>query len=166
MAGLVPWVRTRPRAAADLEAMAREWTFTARTAEGIALSEALVRALPDEPILRSDLGVALAKAGRWTEAAECYREALRRNPADAATHFNLAAAMIAEHRTAEAVEEYRAALRFRPDFPSAHCNLGDALLELGRKQDAIAEYEAAAAQDPTLEHPREMLGRLRARIEP
>jgi tetratricopeptide (TPR) repeat protein len=166
MAGLVPWVRSRPRAAANLEAMAREWTLKAQTAEGIALSEALVRALPDEPILRSDLGVALAKAGRWPEAAECYREALRRNPADAATHFNLAAALIAEQRTAEAVDEYRAALRFRPDFPSAHCNLGDALLELGRKPEAIAEYEAAVRLDPALDHPREMLARLRVSMEP
>ena len=63
--------------------------------------EAATAAAPDDPESRVGLGSALARSGRWPEAADQYREALRRAPDHALAHFNLAVAVQQLAATAE-----------------------------------------------------------------
>lgn len=120
--------------------------------------EAAVAAAPDDPESRVGLGSALARSGRWPEAADHYREALRRAPDHALAHFNLAvavqqlAATAADSRresaNAEALEHYRAALAADPGLDDARQNLANLLRRTNRCADAENEYAALLARAP------------------
>jgi tetratricopeptide (TPR) repeat protein len=163
---LVPWIRTAPVRAPLLDAQAKEWESGPNPAEGIALAETLVQALPDYSVFQNDLGVALERVGRTAEALLHYREAVRLEPGNAEAHYNLARNRMAEHRVEEAVGEYRAALASNPNLAYAHCNLADALLLLGLTAEAIQHYQAAVRLNPRLAYPREALIRLHAAPPP
>jgi tetratricopeptide (TPR) repeat protein len=127
-------------------------------ANALVAFEAAVAAAPDDPESRVGLGSALARSGRWPEAADQYREALRRAPNHALAHFNLAVAVqqlaataeVAEREraAAEALEHYRAALGADPGLDDARQNLANLLRRTKRCSEAEAEYSALLARDP------------------
>jgi len=91
----------------------------------------------------ADAGVALAQAGRFDEAAEEFREALRLDPAAALVRGNLGYALLKAGREAEAERELREASRALPGAAAIRGNLGNALQALGRLDEAIAEFNLA-----------------------
>jgi len=161
---LAPWIRAAPFRAPLLDAQAKEWESGPNPAEGIALAETIVQAMPGYAVFQNDLGVALDRVGRTEEALLHYREAVRLDPGNAEAHYNLARNRMVEHRVEEAVDEYRAALASNPNLAYAHCNLADALLLLGSTAEAIRHYQAAVHLDPHLAYPREALSRLHAAV--
>jgi tetratricopeptide (TPR) repeat protein len=162
MRELGDWIRAKPSRAITLRATARRLERTKQTAGLIALSETLVRVLPDEPSTHIDLGVALAQLGRLAEAIDCYRDALRLDPVSAEAHYDLGQALAADHRPTEALAEFRAALKSRPNFTMAHLRLADVLAQSGAKDQALLEYRAAARLDPDSAYAQEMVARLQA----
>ena len=91
-------------------------TSTAVTAarpdpEGDAL-RSTVRARPDDPDARNDLGNRLLAMGRSDDAARCFREAVVLDPGFAEAHFNLACLLATAQppRLDEAREHYRRAV--------------------------------------------------------
>jgi len=120
--------------------------------------EAATAAAPDDPESRVGLGSALARSGRWPEAADQYREALRRAPDHALAHFNLAVAVQQlaatadgdrrERANTEALEHYRAALTADPGLDDARQNLANLLRRTKRCSEAEAEYSALLARNP------------------
>ena len=91
-----------------------------------------------------DYGVALQKEGRWEEAEEQYKTALRFNPAGPKSHMNLAVALMAQAKFDEAAPHMEEALRLQPNNGEFHSSYASLLQRLGRGDEAGPHYEAAA----------------------
>jgi len=96
----------------------------------------------------NNLGMALARTGRWREAMAHYEQALQIKPDYAEVYNNLGNGLVRLGRVQEAIADYEQALRLKPDFVEAHNNLGNALLRAGRIQEGIGEYERALRLKP------------------
>ena len=107
-----------------------------------------------------NLGYALEKVGRNTEAMAEYQEALRLNSKYAAAHNNLANLLDDTGHQNEAMAEFQEALRLDPQYVAAHNNYGTLLAEFGRFDEAMKEYATAARLDPTDSHAPYLIGKL------
>ena len=76
-------------------------------------------------ILLSLLGAALADSGRWDEAIQTYRDAIRLDPTHANTHANLGMTLLRRGRHEEAKRSLRRALEIEPGHTSARRALRD-----------------------------------------
>ena len=103
---------------------------------------------PEAWIAHNNLGVALYRAGRLSEAIAEHEAVLRIKPEDDEAHSNLGLALAAQGKLAEATAEYREALRINPEFAEVHNNLGSILAQQGKVEEAIAEYQAALRIKP------------------
>jgi tetratricopeptide (TPR) repeat protein len=106
-----------------------------------------------------NLGFALEKADRKTEAMAEYRAALKLDPDRAETHNNLANLLDDAGHPDAALAEYQEALRINPNHVASHNNYGTALVELGRFDEAMKQYADAARLDPTDWHPPYLTGK-------
>jgi tetratricopeptide (TPR) repeat protein len=113
---------------------------------------------PTNPRARNNLGLALADAGRLSDAVAQYELALRLNPDYAEAHNNLGFALMKAGRLGDALAQYEQALRLNPGLAQAHNNLGNALLRSGKVQEAIAQYELALRIKPDLAEAHNDLG--------
>jgi tetratricopeptide (TPR) repeat protein len=91
-----------------------------------------------------DYGFVLQKDGRWEEAEQEYKMALRFNPADAKSHVNLAAVLTPQAKFDEAAPHMEEALRLQPNDGQFHLSYASLLRRLGRTDEAGPHYEAAA----------------------
>jgi len=114
----------------------------------IAHFERVVELRPRNVRHRSNLGLALLKAGRPAEAAVQFERILAREPADAETRTRLGLALAQQGRLAEASREFERASRDDPRSAGALTQLGISLIELGRPSEAIPYLESAARLDP------------------
>lgn len=96
------------------------------------------------------LGVALAEAARWGEAAVAYRKALSL-PILTVPHFahqNLGLALYHLRQYREAEEQLRFAIGLEPQMGLAYYNLGLVLAAQGRRQDARQAFNLARDLGP------------------
>ena len=104
----------------------------------------LVADVPSGAKQHFDYGVALQKEGRWEEAEEQYKVALRFNPAAPKSHMNLAVVLTAQAKFDEAAPHMEEAVRLQPNDGEFHFNYASLLQRLGRGDEAGPQYEAAA----------------------
>jgi Tfp pilus assembly protein PilF len=104
----------------------------------------LVADVPSGAKQHFDYGLALQKEGRWNEAEEQYKSALRFNPADPKSHMNLAVVLTAQAKFDAAVPQMEEALHLQPNNGEFHFNYASLLLRVGRADEAGPQYEAAA----------------------
>jgi tetratricopeptide (TPR) repeat protein len=97
-----------------------------------------------------NLGIANGKSGKYQEAVDAYKQAIRIQPDFAAAHYNLGHAYRKLGKNQEALDAFKQAIRIRPDLAIAHENLGATYLVLGRKQEAIDAYKQAIRIRPDL----------------
>ena len=114
----------------------------------MALLERGVAARPDDAEAHSNLGNALATAGRADEALAAQRRAADIDPGFAPAHYNMGNTLLGLGRAEEAVEAYRQAVSLAPSDANAHNNLGAALRELGRFEEAVAAHLRALELRP------------------
>lgn len=114
--------------------------------------------LPTNARAHNNLGQALYRAGRITDAIARYREALRLQPKYPETHYNLGVALAHQGELDRAIEHYETALRFEPVYPEALNNLGNALVRAGRLEDALRRYEEALRHRPDFAEAHNNLG--------
>ena len=99
-------------------------------------------------------GVEAFRAGRWQQAADAFRAALRRDPDDADAQFNLA---LTEERLggadARARSAYEAALRLDPDHLPSLVNLARLERKTGRSERAAQILEAASRRPALASEP-------------
>lgn len=93
--------------------------------------------------------IQLLKDGRYEQAAEGFREALRMNPSDVGSAFNLGVALEKSEHYDEAIAAYRQAIAIQPTLADAYYNLGDLLTRLHRYDEAIVALKEAVRQAPT-----------------
>ena len=127
--------------AAALEA-AKDWSGL------LEHSRRWTKAQPGEPAAWYSLGVAYFELGRYQEAADACKEALRLKPDLAEAWNTLGAAYSDQGRYQEAVDAYKEALRLKPDYAEAWNNLGNAYSDQGRYQEAIQAYKEALRLKP------------------
>jgi tetratricopeptide (TPR) repeat protein len=106
-----------------------------------------VRLNPSFSEAQSNVGAALATAGRLEEAATHYAEALALTPDSAEVHLGLAGIRLALGDTAAAGAHYRSALALQPDLASARVRLAQLLIADGRSDEAIVEMQRATQAD-------------------
>lgn len=90
--------------------------------------------------------VGLFDAGRFDEAATCYRQLLALRPEDADIQHRLGVCLHADNRPQEAIPHYRAALARNLDSAACHCDLGLACQETGRHEEAEAVLSRAVSR--------------------
>jgi protein O-mannosyl-transferase len=110
---------------------------------------------------RSNLGLALLKAGRPVEAAAEFERILAQEPTDAETRTRLGLALAQQGKLTEASREFERASRDDPRSAGALTQLGVSLIELGRPAEAIPYLESAASLDPASPIARDALSRAR-----
>jgi len=103
---------------------------------------------PDNSRAHTNLGIALAEAGRLTEATARFEESLSLQPDNAATRLNLCDALTRLGRPAEALPHGEAAVQLDPGSAAAHLNLAQALAALGRTAEAVGHYETVLRLEP------------------
>lgn len=96
------------------------------------------------------LAVEHHRAGRFEQAAACYRQATARAPGNAGIWCNLGVALKQAGRNNEALEAYRQALKVAPEFAEAHFNLAILLHAVGRYNEAVDAYRRTLAIKPKL----------------
>jgi tetratricopeptide (TPR) repeat protein len=99
-------------------------------------------------IAHNDLGVAYLSLGRYQDALESCKQAIRIEPDYADAHNNLGNVYLSLGRWQYAIEAYKQAIKIKPDYADAHNNLGNAYLSLGRYQDALEAYKQAIKIEP------------------
>jgi predicted O-linked N-acetylglucosamine transferase (SPINDLY family) len=119
--------------------------------DGVAAEAAFANALAIKPIdaeAHYNLGVALQKQGRRTDAARAYQRALVFDPRFADAHFNLGVLFTEQGHPAAAVSAWQAVLDRDPRRVAAWRNLGEALLAAGRIDEWLANFRRFEAQCP------------------
>jgi Flp pilus assembly protein TadD len=96
----------------------------------------------------NNLGLALARKGRLSEAMAQFAQALQIKADDAEAHNNLGLALFQTGRPSEATKQYEQALQINPDYADARYNLANALLQAGHFPEAIEQYRQALRINP------------------
>jgi len=86
--------------------------------------------------------------GRFDEAIECYRQAIRIKPDFSDALNGLGIALATEGRLEEAIGNFRKAIQVNPNFVAAQNNLGAALADKGRFEEAIGNFRKAIQISP------------------
>ena len=95
-----------------------------------------------------NLGNALQRIGRFSEAEASYNQAIAIRAKYAEAHNNLGVTLQQTGRLGEAEASYNKAIALRPDYVEAHNNLGVTLQQMGRLSEAEASYNQAIALKP------------------
>ncbi|MGD1041551.1 MAG: tetratricopeptide repeat protein [Sedimentisphaerales bacterium] len=113
---------------------------------------------PQNPYWWVDIGYCYSELGRYQDAIEAYKQAIRIKPDFAGAHYNLGVAYGKLGRYQDAIESYKQAIRIKPDYAEAHCNLGIAYVNLDRYQDGIESYKQAIRIKPDYAYAHNNLG--------
>ena len=116
--------------------------------EAATIYAELVRAVPGEPGLRLNLGMALAMAGRPREAVPHLEAALTGRPDLLPAALFLGAVHMELGQPARAVEPLETFLAAQPAHTDARQMLGEALLALERHDSAARHFRILAEQAP------------------
>ena len=107
-----------------------------------------VRKYPDEAWAHGLLGVAYAELGKYEEAMESFKRAIRIDPDDADAHLGLAwahnglgNAYFRSGKYQEAINSLKQAIRIDPRSSQAHFALGGGYVAEGDRSSALEEYE-------------------------
>lgn len=144
-------VTARAQAGDELAAKARrgkEAMAAGRFGEAAALYGEIVRALPGEPGMLLNLGMALAMAGRAPEAIAPLQAALKLRPDLVPASLFLGTAYMEVGRPGLAVEPLQKVVAAQPDNGDARQMLADALLTLERYEPAARQFRALAERAP------------------
>ena len=108
------------------------------------------RSIPNSFEALNNLGATLAARGRFDEAIESYRKAIRIDPNNFEAQYNLGTALAARGQFDEAIENYRKAIQINSTHPETFFHLGMTLGQSGRTREVVAQYREALRLNPDL----------------
>ena len=126
----------------------KEAMAAGKFAEAASIYAELVKALPGNPGLLVNLGMAEHMAGRPRQAIPQFQAALRLDAGLFPAWLFLGVAHLDAGEPARAIEPLEKALRIQPDYPDAHQALASALFSLGRFREAAEPYQRLAQMNP------------------
>ena len=110
---------------------------------------------PDNPIALHNLGTALYKKGRYTDAAASFQRSILKGsfPNEAAAYYNLGNAQFQLRDLIAAIESYRYSLRLNPHDVDAKHNLALALQLLKEQQENTTQQQPNMQKDSRKNEP-------------
>lgn len=126
----------------------KEAMAAGKFAEAASIYSDLVKALPGNPGLLLNLGMAEHMAGRPRQAIPQFQAALRLDSNLFPAWLFLGVAHLDAGEPAKALDPLEKALRIQPDYPDAHQALASALFSLGRFREAAEPYQRLAQMNP------------------
>lgn len=127
---------------------AKELMGERKFAQAIPLYRELNRAVPNNPGLKLNLGMALQMAGKQREAIQELQAAVKLKPDLAPAWLFLGTARLKLGETALAVKTLKIVLNLQPENREASQMLADALFSLGRAEEAAQQYDKLTEADP------------------
>ncbi|RJQ56966.1 MAG: tetratricopeptide repeat protein [Nitrospiraceae bacterium] len=106
----------------------------------------------------SSLGYSYWISGRYEEAIDACRQAIKISPEDARSHQILGASYDVLGLNKDAIEAYKHAIKINPNDWSSYHNLGNIYLELGMLKEAVDAYEQAVRINPDFAESYKKLG--------
>ena len=107
-----------------------------------------------------NLGVALERQGRQTEALVHYQTALSIDSSSTEAHNDAANCLVAMGNQNDAYYHYQEALRLDQENLLAHLNLGNLLVGQGKYMEAASHYTKAETIDPRDPRPHYLMGKV------
>ncbi len=135
-------LKARPSAVEWRRALA-ELYGPGRGDQALVQYDLVVAADPANAGLRVDRAVEQMRAGRWAEAEQDLREALRLDDGLPQAHFNLGLLSSQQGREEAAEQHYRRAVELDPDYMKAHLNLARIYRARGDPRAAVHAEQAA-----------------------
>jgi tetratricopeptide (TPR) repeat protein len=119
-----------------------------RFADAIATYRQLVSLYPSDPIACTYLGVALAKAGKNSEALQQYAHASQLDPNNAPVHYDIGILLIDTGKEELAITHFHEAIRLDPGLAASHFQLANLLMRRKQDEEAGREYGIVASLEP------------------
>ena len=116
--------------------------------QAISLYRELNKAVPNNPGLKLNLGMALHLAGKKREAIPELEQAVKLDPEMAPAWLFLGTTRLQLGETVAAVKPLRTVLELQPEQQQARQMLAGALLSLERAEEATVEYHRLTGEDP------------------
>ncbi|MDM8525128.1 tetratricopeptide repeat protein [Desulfococcaceae bacterium HSG8] len=138
--------------------MALSWRQVRYWKNSTTLFEHTLEVTSDNHMAHFNLGVALNKQGRISEATKHYTRVLRIKPDHFKAHTSMGDILIRQGKINEAVEHLSQALRLNPRYAGALNNQGIAMMKLGRNEEAIKYLSRALRSNPDLTEAHNNLG--------
>lgn len=114
----------------------------------IAYNQRVLQENPNDAFAHAKIGQALLPLGRYAEAFEHLRAAIRLNPNDDKPHYDLGSLYLLHNQLADAKTEFETVLRLNPDDYQAHGSLGAVYLQLRNFEQAEAHFTSALRLNP------------------
>jgi predicted Zn-dependent protease len=127
---------------------AEELIATGHPEQAIPIYEELIRAVPGNSGLLTDLGIACETAGQDQRAIQEFRAALKLKPGDTNTQLLLALAYLNLNQTRHAVVLLEEVVSARPDNEMARLKLGETFVALGRDAEAVGQFRKFCLLNP------------------
>jgi tetratricopeptide (TPR) repeat protein len=118
------------------------------------LSSHAIEVTQNNYVAYNSRGASYNSIGRYQDAIEDYKQAIRINPDYAEAHYNLGIAYGELGRNQQAIDSFKQAIRlkqaarFKLGLAEAHYNLGIIYGKLGRDQEAIESFKQAIKIKP------------------
>lgn len=145
---LAATLAAQPGDLAEKSHRAKELMAAGRFAEAVPLYEELCRALPSNPGLRLNLGLALQMAGRHQEAIPQFERVLKLEPQNAPALTSLGVSKLETNDAAGAVAPLTKLVGLQPADANARGLLANALLSLDRTKEAALHFRKLTALTP------------------
>ncbi|WP_158306039.1 tetratricopeptide repeat protein [Azospirillum sp. B510] len=118
--------------------------------QAAVLARTVLGTLPDQPVARHTLGIALCASGKAEAGLDQIAMAIALDPGQPVYAVNRAVLLLGCGHRAEAVTAHRRALRLRPADARLLDGLGTTLGDLGRAEEALRPLRHRAALEPEL----------------
>lgn len=141
-------LRGQPDELARKSAEVRQLMGEGRFAEAIPLCRDLVKALPENPGLRLNLGLALHMTGQPREAIPEFERVLKSQPTNFPALLSLGQARLELNDPAAAIGPLEKAVAADPAHVNARGMLASALITVGHAREASAHYRRLTSMTP------------------
>jgi len=96
----------------------------------------------------NSFGLACYESGKYKDAIDAYKRAIKVDPDYTYAHLNLGVAYLKSHMQTNAVQALKRLIRIDPEDAMGHYNLGIAYYESGKYKDAIETFKQAIRINP------------------